>query len=82
MSLKTNYKVELKCVFCRAKIFELPYEGYQPISGDMIRCAICGNSNDYTSLRRTAISKTVATIQDDVCNEVKKIFKKAGFKVK
>ena len=40
----------------------------------MIRCANCGNSNDYTSIRRTAISKTVATIQDDVCNEVKKIF--------
>lgn len=82
MALKTHYKVELKCIFCRSKIFQLPYEGYQPISGDMIRCANCGNSNDYTSLRRTAIGKTVATIQDDVCNKVKKILKKAGFKVK
>lgn len=82
MSLKTNYKIELKCVFCRAKIFELPYEGYQPISGDMIRCANCGNSNDYTSIRRIAIDKTVSKIEEDVCNEIVKTFKKAGYKVK
>lgn len=82
MPLKTNYKVELKCVFCKAKIFELPYEGYQPISGDMIRCANCGNSNDYTSIRRTAIDKTVSKIEEDVCHEIVKTFKKAGFKVK
>lgn len=82
MSLKTDYKVELKCVFCKSKIFQLSYEGYQPISGDMVRCANCGKPNDYTSLKRTAINKTISEIENDVHNEIKKIFKNAGFKVK
>lgn len=77
-----TYTVKLKCVFCRAKTFELPYEGYKPISGDMIRCANCGKSNDFTSIRRTAINKTIETIKEDMQEELINMFKKAGFKVK
>ena len=77
-----TYKVNLKCVFCKSKTFQLPCEGYQPVSGDMIRCANCGNSNDYTFIRRTLINKTVEQIENDVVDEIEKMFKKAGFKIK
>ena len=77
-----NYKVNLKCVFCKASSFELLFEGYQPVSGDLIRCANCDQSNDFTFIKRTSINKTLETIQNDVQNEMIKMFKKAGFKVK
>lgn len=77
-----TYKANLRCVFCKDNLFELPFEGYQPISGDMIRCANCGKSNDYTSIRRSIINKTVETIKEDVHSEIINMFKKAGFKVK
>lgn len=77
-----SYKVNLKCIFCKGTLFELPFEGYQPVSGDLIRCANCGQSNDYTSIKRTAINKTFDIIQNDVQDEIIKMFKKAGFKVK
>lgn len=77
-----NYKVNLKCVFCRGVLFELPFEGYQPVSGDLIRCANCGKSNDFTSIKRTSTNKTFSVIQNDVQNEMIKMFKKAGFKIK
>ena len=48
----------------------------------MIRCANCGKSNDYTSIRRSTRSKIVETIKEDVHSEIINIFKKAGFKVK
>lgn len=76
------YKAKLRCIFCKANLFELPFEGYQPISGDMIRCANCGKSNDYTSIRRSIINKTVETIKEDVHSEIINMFKKAGFRVK
>ena len=77
-----TYKANLKCVFCKSVLFELPYEGYQPQSGNMIRCANCGKANDYTSIRRTTINKTVETIKEDVHYEIINMFKKAGLKVK
>lgn len=77
-----TYESKLRCIFCKANLFELPFEDYQPISGDMIRCANCGKSNDYTSIRRSTRSKIVETIKEDVHSEIINIFKKAGFKVK
>lgn len=77
-----TYKTKLRCIFCKANLFELPFEGYQPISGDMIRCANCGKLNDYTSIRRSIINKTIETIKKDVHSEIINMFKKAGLKVK
>ncbi len=77
-----NYKIHLKCVFCKTSYFELPYEGYQPVSGDLIRCANCGQLNDFSSIKRTCIHKAHEAIRKDVQNEMIKMFKKAGFKVK
>ena len=82
MPEERTYNINLKCIFCRAKTFQLPYEGYKPVSGDMLRCANCGHSNDYTFIRRIAINKIVAKIEKDFTNEIKSMFKKAGFKVK
>ena len=82
MPEERTYNINLKCIFCRAKTFQLPYEGYKPVSGDMIRCANCSHSNDYTFIRRIAINKIVAKIEKDFTNEIKSMFKKAGFKVK
>lgn len=77
-----NYKVNLKCVFCRGVLFELPFEGYQPTSGDLIRCANCGQSNDFTSIKRTSTNKAFNAIQNNVQNEIIKMLKKTRFKVK
>lgn len=77
-----TYKAKLRCIFCKANLFELPFEDYQPISGDIIRCANCGKTNDYTSIRRSTINKTIETIKEDVHSEIINMFKKAGFKVK
>lgn len=77
-----EYKVNLNCIFCKATIFELPYEGYQPNSGELIRCANCGNANDFTSINNLAINKTLKVIEKDIQNEILSMFKKAGFKVK
>lgn len=77
-----TYKAKLRCIFCKANLFELPFEDYQPISGDIIRCANCEKTNDYTSIRRSTINKTIETIKEDVHSEIINMFKKAGFKVK
>ena len=77
-----NYARKLQCVFCNAELFELPEENYQPEIGDMIRCANCGRLNDYSSIRNLAINKTLKNVEKDIKDEMEKMFKKAGFKIK
>ncbi len=77
-----KYTAKLKCIFCQSEMFELPYEGYQPEEGEMIKCSNCGRLNDFSSIKNLEINNTVEQIKEDVHNELKKMFKKSGFKFK
>jgi hypothetical protein len=81
-----QYTVHLKCIFCQSVQFELLHEGYCPDSGEMIRCANCGQLNDFTSINNLVINKALKKIEKEVVADVEdeliKMFKKAGFKVK
>lgn len=77
-----KYTAKLKCIFCQSEMFELPYEGYQPEEGEMIKCSNCGKLNDFSSIKNLEINNTVEQIKEDVHNELKKMFKQSGFKFK
>lgn len=77
-----KYTVKLKCIFCQSEMFELPYEGYQPEEGTMIKCSNCGRLNDFSSIKNLEINNTVAQIKEDAQKELRKMFKKSGFKLK
>ena len=77
-----KYTAKLKCIFCQSEMFELPYEGYQPEDGEMIRCSTCGRLNDFSSIKNLEINNTVKQIKEDVHSELKKMLKKSGFKFK
>ena len=77
-----KYTAKLKCIFCQSEMFELPYEGYQPEEGEMIKFSNCGRLNDFSSIKNLEINNTVEQIKEDVHNELKKMFKKSGFKFK
>lgn len=77
-----KYTAKLKCIFCQSEMFELPYEGYQPEEGEMIKCSNCGKLNDFSSIKNLEINNTVEQIEEDVHNELKKMFKQSGFKFK
>lgn len=84
--MKEQYEVSLECVFCGSTEFEIPYEGYQLEEGEMIKCGNCGKLNDATSIRDLAVNNKLTEIKTDVKeyakNELKNIFKKAGFTIK
>lgn len=74
--------IKLKCVFCQSTNFDVPYEGYEPKAGEQVKCANCGRSNDYTSLRSLARKegeKIAKEIMGDKIKEfqknVRKMFK-------
>jgi hypothetical protein len=74
--------VKMQCVFCFASDFEVPYKGYTPHSGEMIRCANCGRLNDYDSLVRIAKRKgkewAEKQANEFIENGMKKIFRGFG----
>lgn len=77
-----KYEVKLKCVFCQSELFELPSKDYIPEEGEMIKCSNCGRLNDFSSIKNLEINNAVEQIKTDVHNELKKMLKKSGFKLK
>ena len=84
--MKEQYEVSLECVFCGSTEFEIPYEGYQPEEGEMIKCGNCGELNDARSIRDLAVNNKLEDVKKDatkyVEDELKKMFKKSGWDVK
>jgi len=80
--MKDQYEMILKCVFCGSTEFEIPYQGYQPEEGEMIKCSNCGELNDATSIRDLAVNEKTAEIKEEMLDELKKMFKKSGFTIK
>lgn len=80
--MKDKYQLKLQCVFCGSKEFFQPEKDYIPAVGEQIKCAKCGKLNDYEALCGLAVKENIGLIKTDFNNEVKKIFKKSGFKLK
>lgn len=80
--MEEKIQMPLKCLFCFSTQFETPEEGYQPQSGEQIKCANCGRLNDYDSLMRVVQRKgkewaeeQAQGLVDDFTKELKKMFK-------
>lgn len=71
-----SVKITMKCIFCKSTQFDVPYEGYEPKSGEQIKCANCGQSNDYDSLVKLARNEGVEIARDFAENELKKMLKR------
>lgn len=67
--------IPLRCIFCKSTSFDVPYEGYEPKPGEQIKCANCGQSNDYSSLRSLAC-KEGENIANEIMGEKIKEFQK------
>lgn len=80
--MKDKYSVKFKCVFCGSEEFIIPEEKYKPKAGEQIKCAKCGRLNDCESLHDLAVKEGIKAVKQDFDQEIKKIFKKAGFKIK
>lgn len=74
--------IELECVFCSSTDFIIPYQGYYPNHGELLKCANCGRLNDFTSINDFTIKKTCQETEDYAHREIEKMFKKSGFKFK
>lgn len=70
-------QINMKCLFCQSDQFDLPSEGYQPVSGDQLLCANCGRTNDYDSLLRVAKKRGVEWAEQ----EAKKLMEKEAKKI-
>lgn len=68
--------INLECVFCNSLEFELPYEGYVPYEGEMIKCSNCGKLNDYSSIKEVAIEAGTKELTQYAHAEIEKELKK------
>lgn len=74
--MEKSVKISLKCIFCGSKEFNVPYKGYEPKSGEQIKCANCGRTNDYDSLRNLANDRGLEKAREFAEQEVKKMLKR------
>lgn len=80
--MKDKYSVKFKCVFCGSEEFSVPEENYEPKPKEQIKCAKCGRLNDYEALYDLAVKEGINVVEKDLDQEIKKMFKKVGFKLK
>ena len=74
--INKEYKINLKCFFCKSYLFEVPNNDYEIQSGDMIRCANCGQLNDVYYLKKTAVNKLTKQVEADIHKQLNNMFKK------
>lgn len=65
--------VELKCLFCGTTLQGPTDATYQ--SGDLIKCAKCGEDNDFDSLMEVANEEAIEMAKKQVADMVKGLFK-------
>ena len=70
-----SFTVELKCLFCDC-VLEGNTE-IEHVSGDMLKCQECGESNDYDALIDVAADEGQKLVADYAQSEIEKMFKKA-----
>lgn len=73
-----KFTVNLKCLFCKA-VFEGPKD-VEYHSGDLIKCARCGEENDFESALEVAkeqgIKEVKGAVQEQLQKQLKGLFKK------
>ena len=68
-----DFEVNLKCLFC-GEVLEGP-EDAEYRSGDLIKCAKCGEENDYDSVLEVAKEEGVEQVKKMVEEQLQKQFK-------
>jgi len=68
-----EFKITALCLFCQTPL--QAEEGASFESGDMIKCASCGESNDYDSVIEVAKEKGIEKVKSQVEAELKKSLK-------
>ena len=69
-----SFEVTLKCLFCDS---ELKADSEQEFdSGDMIRCLVCNELNDYDSVKEIAIAEVTEQATEYARKELEKSLKK------
>ncbi len=79
--MEEKTELQLHCLFCFSTNFVLPDEGYQPKSGELVKCSNCGRMNDYDSLMRIAKKKGKEWAEEQA-KKLMKDFKKQMNKIK
>ena len=74
-NLNKTVEIKLECAFCNSSEFELPYEGYQPYEGEMLKCSNCGKLNDFSAIKEVAIDAGREELAEYAHNEIEKELK-------
>lgn len=75
-NLDKTIEIKLECAFCNSTEFELPYEGYQPYEGEMLKCSNCGRLNDFSAIKEVAIDTGREELKEYAHHEIEKELKK------
>ena len=71
--MDNEFKITALCLFCQAPL--QAKEGASFESGDMIKCELCGELNDYDSVVEVAKEKGVEKVKSQIEAELKKSLK-------
>ncbi len=66
-------KIELQCLFCDSALTGKDDAKFE--SGDLIKCAECGEENDFDSVLEIAKQKGLLQMKEQVLESIKKAFK-------
>ena len=69
----SDRNIPLTCLFCRADL--LGPENAKYTSGDLIKCVVCGEENDFDGVLQVAKEKGIAEVKRDVQDQLHKQFK-------
>lgn len=74
--------IPLRCAFCFSTEFMIPYEGYEPLPGELVACGNCHSWNDFESVLGVAEDEVLKIAEEAVLAAVHKSLSKAGFKIR
>lgn len=68
-----DFRVDLRCLFCGCALEGPEDAEYHP--GDLIKCAKCGEGNDYDSVLDVAKEEGMARVKDVVQERLQETFR-------
>lgn len=68
-------EMKLECIFCHATDFVLPHKNYVPEESKAVKCANCGELNDFSSLKKVAIENVNVKVIKEIKQQFKNLFK-------
>jgi hypothetical protein len=69
----SEFKITCLCLFCQAPLVSEEDAVFK--SGDLIKCKLCGEGNDYDSVIKLAKEKGIEKVTSDLKANLKKTFK-------